>query len=121
MASTIDAEPENRHSNQSPSSSLDLREVSTFLSPTWRIQDPRSSSTQSLHAETDPVSEKRTLLLIYVHGFMGDETSFRAFPAHVHTFLSDSLRESHNVHTKIYPRYKTRSKVGEVREIFSNW
>ena len=87
-----------------------------------RAQDPRSSSTQSLHPPDNESGEgKRRLFLIYVHGFMGDETSFAQFPAHVHHNLAQSLQESHVVHTKIYPPYKTRHKVEEVREIFSNW
>lgn len=50
--------------------------------PGLEHNDPRSSSQQSLVPEPGDQSGRRTLLLIYIHGFMGDETSFRSFPAH---------------------------------------
>jgi hypothetical protein len=53
--------------------------------------------------------------------FMGDETSFKSFPAHVHNILTLTLAESHVVHTKIYPRYKSRRAIEFARDAFSNW
>lgn len=68
-----------------------------------------------------PESGKRRLLLIYVHGFNGSEASFHAFPAHVHSLLTDALAESHEVYTRIYPRYKSRGDMNIARDQFSNW
>ncbi|KAI0591448.1 hypothetical protein TUN199_00389 [Pyrenophora tritici-repentis] len=85
-------------------------------------QDPRSSSTQSL--VPDPTLEesgRRRLLLVYIHGFMGNETSFRSFPAHVHNLVTITLAETHVVHTKIYPRYKSRDSLEIARDNFSRW
>lgn len=85
-------------------------------------QDPRSSSTQSL--VPDPALEntgRRRLLLVYIHGFMGNETSFRSFPAHVHNLVTLTLAESHIVHTKLYPRYKSRNALEVARDDFSKW
>lgn len=85
-------------------------------------QDPRSSSTQSLIP--DPALEdtgRRRLLLVYVHGFMGNETSFRSFPAHVHNLVTVTLAETHVVHTKIYPRYRARYSLEQARDQFSLW
>jgi hypothetical protein len=79
-------------------------------------KDPRSSSTQSL--VPDPSLEntgRRRILLVYVHGFMGNETSFRSFPAHVHNLAT------HVVHTKIYPRYRARNSLEQARDQFSVW
>ncbi|KAF2477060.1 uncharacterized protein BDR25DRAFT_309372 [Lindgomyces ingoldianus] len=86
--------------------------------------DPRSSSTQSL--VPDPAfdfenTSRRRLLLIYIHGFMGNETSFQSFPAHVHNLVTITLAQSHTVHTKIYPRYKSRDSLELRRDDFSNW
>ena len=64
---------------------------------------------------------RRKLLLIYIHGFLGNETSFKSFPAHVHNILTLTLAESHVVHTKIYPRYKSRRAIDFARDDFSNW
>ncbi|KAL9624212.1 MAG: hypothetical protein Q9160_001459 [Pyrenula sp. 1 TL-2023] len=85
----------------------------------WSTYDPRSSSTQSLRPEGS-IDGKRTLLLIYVHGFLGNETSFKSFPAHVHNLLTITLAETHVVHSKIYPRYKSRKPIEYARDDFSN-
>ncbi|KAL2042997.1 hypothetical protein N7G274_004055 [Stereocaulon virgatum] len=96
------------------------------LSRSWTSQDPRSSSTESLvpHHSTN-ADGKRTLLLVYVHGFMGNETSFQSFPAHVHNLVTVKLGEvgtnSHVVHTKIYPKYKSRKHIEFARDGLSEW
>ncbi|TKA78220.1 hypothetical protein B0A55_03778 [Friedmanniomyces simplex] len=84
--------------------------------------DPRSSSTQSLApSENNEQNERRRLLLIYIHGFMGNETSFRSFPAHVHHLLTVLLAETHVVHTKVYPRYRSKRNISFARDDFSRW
>lgn len=108
--------------------SLDLpREGLSSLSIHGLIQssrDPRSSSTQSLvpskHDGTN-ADQKRTLLVVYIHGFMGNNSSFRSFPAHVHNLLKELLSATHSVHTKIYPRYKTYKAIDVATENFSTW
>ncbi|KAI3391787.1 hypothetical protein diail_6809 [Diaporthe ilicicola] len=87
----------------------------------WQTRDPRSSSTQSLVPSLNENEHRRTLLLVYIHGFMGDNTSFRSFPAHVHYFLREQLSESHVVHSKVYPRYKTYKAIELARDKFSAW
>ncbi|KAM0803463.1 hypothetical protein BDR22DRAFT_791861, partial [Usnea florida] len=91
--------------------------------------DPRSSSTQSLvpHDNTSTDGDgnrtdgRKTLLLVYIHGFMGNETSFQSFPAHVHNLVTVRLEGSHVVHTKIYPKYKSRKAIEFARDAFSEW
>lgn len=83
--------------------------------------DPRSSSQESLVPAKGEQSERRKLLLVYIHGFMGNETSFRSFPAHVHSVLAVLLAETHVVHTKIYPRYRSRGNITVARDSFSEW
>ncbi|KAF2450043.1 hypothetical protein P171DRAFT_350322 [Karstenula rhodostoma CBS 690.94] len=84
--------------------------------------DPRSSSVQSLgpHIDDDRAGRRR-LLLVYIHGFMGNETSFRNFPAHVHNLVSITLAESHVVHSKLYPKYRSRYALEVARDDFSRW
>jgi hypothetical protein len=81
--------------------------------------DPRSSSMHSLVPER--AEGRRTLLLIYIHGFMGNETSFQSFPAHVHNLVSILVADTHVVHTKLYPRYKSRRALDLVANDFSEW
>ncbi|KAI3339870.1 hypothetical protein F4824DRAFT_487766 [Ustulina deusta] len=85
--------------------------------------DPRTSSTQSLTPSLPAYEEieRRTLLVIYIHGFMGNDTSFQSFPAHVHRYLKLALSDSHVVHSKIYPRYKTYKSIDIARDNFSKW
>ena len=52
---------------------------------------------------------------------MGDETSFQAFPAHVHHLATELMGATHAVHTKIYPRYKTYRAIEIARDNFSSW
>jgi hypothetical protein len=92
-----------------------------LISEQWRSHDPRSSSTHSLVPSESGRDGRRTLLLIYIHGFLGNETSFQSFPAHVHNLLTITLADTHVVHTKIYPRYKSRKAIDFARDDFSTW
>lgn len=129
------------HSSPSePQSAMSVGESTQYLSPTaplspsispaektnspysGGLHDPRASSTQSLRpVESAASTGRRTLLIIYIHGFLGDETSFGSFPAHVHSLITSSLAETHVVYTKVYPRYKSRKNVSFARDDFSNW
>ncbi|KAK0728290.1 hypothetical protein B0T26DRAFT_848606 [Lasiosphaeria miniovina] len=106
-------------------SSLHLVEASSGGVVDWMASgpgsslDPRSSSTQSLAPSER--EQRRTLLIIYVHGFMGDDSSFRSFPAHVHNFLKSVLADTHVIHSKIYPRYKTYKAIEVATDNFSTW
>lgn len=104
-----------------PPYSSDDAKRSELISEQWRSQDPRSSSTHSLVPSESGRDGRRTLLLVFIHGFMGNETSFQSFPAHVHNLLTITLAETHVVHTKIYPRYKSRKAIDFASDDFSTW
>ena len=88
----------------------------------WKGADPRASSSQSLMSPARKEGDaRRTLLVIYIHGFMGNDASFRSFPSHVHDVLKEALHETHFIHSKIYPRYKTYKAIDVARENFSQW
>ena len=91
--------------------------------PLPMFPDPRASSAQSLLSSTDGEEgcKKRELLVIYIHGYMGSDSSFQSFPAHVHNLIKNLLAGSHIVHTKIYPRYKTYRSLELARDNFSDW
>lgn len=85
-------------------------------------RDTRRLSTESLrplHSQDHP--GKRRLLLIYIHGFLGDERSFQSFPAHVHNVVTALLSASHVVHSKIYPRYRSKHNIIVARDAFTQW
>lgn len=105
-----------------PSSSEDHLDIYPPPYDSWKSHDPRSSSTQSLVPSiSDHDEHRRTLLIVYIHGFMGNDSSFRSFPAHVHHYLKAALAETHVIHSKIYPRYKTYKAIDVARENFSKW
>lgn len=104
-----------------PPYSVTAPEPSGLVSEQWRSHDPRSSSTQSLVPSESRRDGRRTLLLIYIHGFMGNEASFQSFPAHVHNLLTMTMAETHVVHTKLYPRYNSRRAIEYARDDFSDW
>ncbi|PGH15995.1 hypothetical protein AJ80_05371 [Polytolypa hystricis UAMH7299] len=83
--------------------------------------DSYSSSIQSLRGERSSHDLRRTLLVVYIHGYNGSDTTFQKFPVHVHNLLSIALVETHTVHSKIYPRYKSQKAVELVAEEFSRW
>ncbi|KAI8623690.1 hypothetical protein F5Y19DRAFT_350776 [Xylariaceae sp. FL1651] len=85
--------------------------------------DPRTSSTQSLTPSLPRYEEveRRKLLVVYIHGFMGNDTSFQSFPAHVHQYLKLALFDSHVIHSKVYPKYKTYKSIEIARDNFSRW
>ncbi|KAK6951996.1 hypothetical protein Daesc_006522 [Daldinia eschscholtzii] len=105
-----------------PRPTLSGRRGSSSLSLST-LDDPRSSSTQSLvpSPSESEYSGRRKLLVIYIHGFMGSDASFQSFPAHVHKYLKIALSETHAIHSKIYPRYKTYKALDVARDNFSRW
>ncbi|KAF8544537.1 hypothetical protein BDD12DRAFT_815620 [Trichophaea hybrida] len=119
----------------SPSSrpSFSASQLSPYGSPagptglTAFLHDPRSSSQASLLPITSGVrSSQRMLLLVYIHGFMGNETSFQSFPAHLHNLVtvtlgSDDDSAGYLVHTKVYPKFKTRHQINVATLEFSQW
>ncbi|GKT98586.1 hypothetical protein FLAG1_00638 [Fusarium langsethiae] len=128
--SSVPATCQSPHSLPSSSGPYMPRPSSTSAPGQWLGPDPRSSSTQSLLPDTslDNLSTphgdflgRRKLLIIYIHGFLGNDQSFRSFPAHVHALLANLLADSHVIHSKIYPRYKTYRSVDVARDNFSEW
>ncbi|KAM0333000.1 hypothetical protein ACHAQA_001657 [Verticillium albo-atrum] len=86
--------------------------------------DPRQTSAQSLTPSSigdDDVETRRTLLVVYIHGFYGNDQSFQSFPAHVHNYLKNELSDNYVIHTKVYPRYKTYKAITVARDNFSSW
>jgi hypothetical protein len=64
---------------------------------------------------------KRRLLLIYIHGLNGTEATFQDLPVHVHSALTGLLDESHVIHTRVYPGYKSQGEFQVAVTQFSRW
>ena len=121
-APSIASSPQPRHQEAPPTYDSIFRSSADNQLPSLAANDPRSSSTQSLvPSRSIDQADRRRLLLIYIHGFMGDETSFQSFPAHVHNLVAALVADSHVVHTKLYPRYRSRKSIEFARDDFSRW
>ncbi|EWC44240.1 hypothetical protein DRE_01066 [Drechslerella stenobrocha 248] len=117
-----------RWTHLSPFSASIPNTTNPSLHPYQNPADLRSSSTASLLPPPSAVedirtgrSTARTLLCVFIHGFVGDETSFRSFPAHFHELLTILVQDTHVVHTKVYPKFKTRDRIGLAVANFSRW
>ncbi|KAL8947393.1 MAG: hypothetical protein Q9222_006325 [Ikaeria aurantiellina] len=83
--------------------------------------DDRPSFLETPACHQASTESRRTLLLVYIHGFMGDEASFQSFPTHIHESISAKLSTTHMVRSIVYPKYKTRKKINVARDEFSVW
>ena len=130
VPATYQSPPQPSLSSSSSGPYMQRPSASASASGPWLGPDPRSSSTQSLlpddsldnnYTPNGDFLGRRKLLIIYIHGFLGNDQSFRSFPAHVHALLANLLADSHVIHSKIYPRYKTYRSVDVARDNFSEW
>ncbi|RUS26392.1 hypothetical protein BC938DRAFT_470821, partial [Jimgerdemannia flammicorona] len=63
------------------------------------------SNMASALANRNPRPEDH-LLLVFIHGFRGSDNTFKEFPSHLRTVLTNSL--AMDVDTVVYPHYKTK-------------
>ncbi|KAL8929755.1 MAG: hypothetical protein Q9172_000312 [Xanthocarpia lactea] len=82
---------------------------------------PALPSRQSAAVGPSNDDSRKKLLLIYVHGFTGNETSFQRFPTDVHDLISKQLVGLYTVQSIVYPKYKSRKKIDFARDEFSGW
>ncbi|KAI8647293.1 hypothetical protein BD408DRAFT_408936 [Parasitella parasitica] len=59
------------------------------------------------------------LLLVFVHGFRGTDTSFKDFPNRLQTILTNTVKA--DVNAVVYPSYKTAGDLRVAVENFSTW
>ncbi|KAI8082184.1 hypothetical protein BDF21DRAFT_337922 [Thamnidium elegans] len=59
------------------------------------------------------------LLLVFVHGFRGSDSSFKDFPNRLQTILTNSVKA--DVNAVVYPSYKTAGDLRIAVENFSVW
>ncbi|CAG8634480.1 3971_t:CDS:2 [Funneliformis caledonium] len=66
------------------------------------------------------LSRKNNLLLIFIHGFKGDDETFLDFPNRLQHVLQEKI---FNIETRsiVYPRYETRGNLKEAVETFCLW
>ncbi|KAI0113474.1 hypothetical protein F4814DRAFT_440769 [Daldinia grandis] len=62
----------------------------------------------------------RTLLLCFIHGFKGDDDTFKTFPVDLQQQVSKKL-PGHNVESIMYPKYETKGELGQCCLSFISW
>ncbi|KAI1309203.1 hypothetical protein F5Y03DRAFT_348786 [Xylaria venustula] len=62
----------------------------------------------------------RTLLLCFLHGFKGNDDTFRTFPDDLKTQVAKQLPEDH-VEAVVYPKYETKGELGQCSVAFLSW
>ncbi|KAI1758473.1 hypothetical protein F4782DRAFT_27760 [Xylaria castorea] len=62
----------------------------------------------------------RTLLLCFLHGFKGDDDTFRTFPDDLETQVAKQLPDD-NVESVVYPKYETKGELGQCSVAFLSW
>lgn len=63
---------------------------------------------------------KRILLLCFIHGFKGDDDTFRDFPKHLKDTVTSNLLD-HHVASVVYPKYETKGELAQTTEAFLEW
>ncbi|KAL4978368.1 hypothetical protein BDW66DRAFT_18689 [Aspergillus desertorum] len=63
---------------------------------------------------------RKTLLLVFVHGFKGGDDTFGDFPQHLKALLSRKL-PAVTVATLVYPKYETRGSLHDSVSAFREW
>jgi len=63
---------------------------------------------------------RKTLLLVFIHGFKGGDDTFGTFPEHLRALISHALPKA-NVVAIAYPRYETRGELSDCVARFREW
>ena len=63
---------------------------------------------------------KKTLLLVFIHGFKGSDHTFHNFPKDLRALLAHTLPKI-NVEIALYPQYETRGDLRECVARFKDW
>ena len=63
---------------------------------------------------------KRTLLLVFLHGFKGGDHTFHNFPSDLQALLAHTLPKI-DVLSVVYPQYETRGDLRECVAKFKEW
>ncbi|KAJ1958931.1 hypothetical protein IWQ62_004817 [Dispira parvispora] len=61
-----------------------------------------------------------TLLLVFIHGFRGNDFTFKDFPERLRTVLTNSI-QALDVESIVYPQYRTQGELHEATVAFCDW
>ncbi|RPA74168.1 hypothetical protein BJ508DRAFT_418743 [Ascobolus immersus RN42] len=64
---------------------------------------------------------RKVLLLIFVHGFKGDNDTFAEFPGYLRDLLRPSIPDDVKIRPLIYPQYETSGELSTCVSAFERW
>jgi len=96
------------------------REPITDNAITLTNRSARSSAHVSPNSHTIANKMRKTLLLVFIHGFKGSDNTFNDFPKDLRALLSTALPQI-DVLSVQYPRYETRGDLRECVSRFKEW
>ncbi|KAI0050205.1 hypothetical protein FA95DRAFT_1555907 [Auriscalpium vulgare] len=83
-----------------------------------------ASPSLSTHPDESPEngsqSQAEILLIIFIHGFKGTDTTFANFPTRLQHLLSETI-ESVAVECIVFPAYETKGELDKAVERFADW
>ncbi|KAL1747652.1 hypothetical protein HDZ31DRAFT_80229 [Schizophyllum fasciatum] len=79
---------------------------------------PPSPSTADKGKGKQPA--KDNLLVVFIHGFKGDDETFAHFPARLQHILSEAISDA-AVECVVFPQYETKGNLTEAVTRFSEW
>lgn len=65
-------------------------------------------------------SSPHVLLIVFIHGFKGDDTTFKDFPSRLRHILSESLQGT-VIESIAFPVYETKGDLNKAVESFADW
>jgi pimeloyl-ACP methyl ester carboxylesterase len=86
--------------------------------PAYRRARPSAQTSPSPRITATKM--RKTLLLVFIHGFKGSDNTFNDFPKDIRALLSTALPHI-DVLTIQYPRYETRGDLRECVTRFKEW
>ncbi|ETN45083.1 uncharacterized protein HMPREF1541_09959 [Cyphellophora europaea CBS 101466] len=63
---------------------------------------------------------RKTLVLVFIHGFQGDDDTFASFPKHLQALVNHALPNI-DVVPLIYPKFETRGALPQAVAAFREW
>lgn len=60
-------------------------------------------------------------ILVFVHGFKGDDKTFLDYPERLRHSLSSTFGPATDIHALIYPAFETRGELSQCVEQFGSW
>lgn len=80
-----------------------------------------SVSTSSTSTSKPNKDNPRLAVLVFVHGFKGDDKTFGDYPSRLQHSIATTLGPESDVHAWVYPAFETRGELSQCVHGFGEW